>query len=89
MRKTVIKRVFLTDGTPNQILIPQDFIGSLSNEAILDALFQVGKDIWIGNEMYHMVHQDGMVRHWRYEVYTVIQYEKSWYDHLIDAVKRI
>lgn len=90
MRKTIIKRVFLISEDHQQTMVlPQDFIGTLPDQAILDALFEIGKDVWIGANMYHIVHQNGMIRHMRYEVATVTQYEKSWYDYLLDAVRRV
>ena len=89
MKKIQIKRVFLVDEANNCLIIPQDFLATLSNDVILGALYQPPRDIWIGNSLYHTIHQNGMIRHWRYEVVLVTEHEKSWYNHLIDAVRRI
>ena len=89
MKKTQIKRVFLMDGNTIRMVIPQDFLSTLSNEAILGAFYEVGRTVWIGHNLYHIVHQDGMIRHLRYEVSTVTQYEKSWYNLLIDTIRRL
>ena len=89
MKKIQIKRVFLVDEAHNYMVLPQDYIGTLTDAAILDSLYQLGRDVWIGNELYHIVHQDGQIRHLRYEVTLVTQYEKSWYNLLLDAVRRI
>ena len=89
MRKIIIKRVFLIDEDHQQMMIlSQDFIGTLPDQAILDALFEIGKDVWIGNSMYHLVRQNGQIHHLRYEVHTVTQYEKSWYNIIFDAFRR-
>jgi len=89
VKKIQIKRVFLVDEAHNYMVLPQDYIGTLTDAAILDSLYQLGRDVWIGNELYHIVHQDGQIRHLRYEVTLVTQYEKSWYNLLLDAVRRI
>ena len=88
MRKTMIKRVFLVGEDQQTIILSQDFIGTLSDDAILDALYEVGKNVWIGSNLYHIVYQDNMVRHLRYEIVPVVQYEKTWFDYLLDAVRR-
>lgn len=89
MKRNKIKRVFLISEDHKEIaVIPQDFLGTLSDEAILDGLYTVGCDVWIGNTMYHISHQGGMIRHLRYEVVPVVQYEKTWFDYLLDAVRR-
>lgn len=88
MKKVTIKRVFLVDDDHNYLIIPQDFFGTLSDEAILCAIHQRGKDEWIGNNLYRIIHQNGVIHHWRYEVATITQYEKSWYNYLIDIIRR-
>lgn len=71
MRKT-IKRVFLVDDMTNQsIVYGQDFLGSLPDFAILCALHEVEKTVWIGNELFHIVRSNGQVRYLRYEVCRV------------------
>lgn len=89
MRKTVIKRVCLVSPTGERMDILQDYIGTLPDNAILNALYETGKTVWIGQNLYKIQHSEGIVRHYRYEVYSVAQYTKSWYDLVLDAIRRI
>ena len=89
MRKILIKRVFLVDDNHNRIIIPQDFMGSISDTDILNTFYEIGRDVWIGNNLYHITHQNGQVRHLRYEVNTVIQYVPSWYNLLFSRLAGI
>lgn len=89
MRKTQIKRVCLVSPTGERMYFAQDFFGSLSDNTILSVFYEIGKTVWIGNTLYKLQHEQGVIRHYRYEVYPVTQYTKSWCDWLLDAVRRI
>ena len=89
MKKTIIKRVCLVSPNGERADYTQDFIGTLSDEAILGVFHEVGKTVWIGDHLYKIMRNEGVVRHYRYEVYVVTQYTKSWYDLLLDALRRI
>lgn len=88
MRKIQIKRVCLVSPTGERMDFAQDFIGTLSDEAILGVFHETGKTVWIGANLYKIQRHEGVIRHYRFEVYSVIQYTKSWYNILIDAVRR-
>lgn len=89
MKKIQIKRVCLVSPTGEHMDFAQDFIGTLSDNDILSIFYEVGKTLWIGDNLYKIQHGEGIVRHYRYEVYPVTQYVKSWYDTLLDVVRRI
>ena len=89
MRKIEVKRVFLVDETHEvSLLVAPDF-SPLPDREILGALFETGKDVWVGDTMYHMVRQNGQARLLRYKIRVVTQYEKSWYNMVLDALRRI
>lgn len=89
MKKIQIKRVCLVSPTGERMDFAQDFIGTLSDEAVLGTFHEIGKTIWIGESLYKIQRNEGIIRHYRYEVYPVTQYVKSWYNVLLDAVRRI
>ena len=89
MRKTIIKRVCLVSPEGERADLTDDFIGTLSDQAILDFLTQTGKTVWIGNNLYKIQWDNGIARHYRYEVYQITQYTKSLFDLVLDAVRRI
>ena len=90
MKKIQIKRVFLvSENHERNIIVNEDFLGSLSDQVILDALYTAGKDIWIGNQMYHITQQNGQIRHLRYEVVPITQYIPSWYNLIIQRLAGI
>ena len=72
MRKMKIKRVFLVDDmTGNSFIYGQEFFGTLSDYAILCAIHEIGKTVWIGRDLYHIVHMNGQIRRLRYEIHTL------------------
>lgn len=72
MKKTKIKRVFLiADESSRAFVLAQDFLASIPDKAILDSLYTIGRDVWIGETLYHIIRQDGMVRRMRYEIVTL------------------
>lgn len=89
MKKIQIKRVCLVSPTGERMDFAQDFIGTLSDDDILSVFHEIGKTTWIGSNLYKIQYDEGVIRHYRYEVYQVAQYIKSWYDTLLDAVRRI
>ena len=89
MKKITVKRVCLVNPEGVRMDFAQDFIPTLSDEAILGIFHETGKTVWIGNNLYKIQRNEGIIRHYRYEVYLVVQYTKSWYDLLLDAIRRI
>ncbi len=81
MKKTKIKRVFLVGKGEHNIMLEQEYFYTLSDKAILDSLYERGKTVWIGDNLYHIVN-DGQIHYLRYEVAPVTIYEPSWYNNL-------
>lgn len=88
MKKILIKRVCLVTPTGERIYSTDDYIGTLSDDAILSFLHTIGQTVWIGNNLYKIHYEGNTIQHYRYEIYTITQYTKSWFDLLIDAVRR-
>jgi hypothetical protein len=89
MKKIQLKRVCLVSPEGERMDFAQDFFPTLPDIAILGLFHELGKTVWIGDNLYKIQQEQGIVRHYRYEVYHVTQYTKSWYDLLLDAVRRI
>ncbi len=89
MKKKIIKRVGLVGPLGERMYYTHDFIGTLSDECILSVFDEAGKTVWIGDNLYKIQHEGETIRHYRFEVYSVTQYTKSWFDLLLDAIRRI
>ena len=90
MKRTIIKRVCLVDSNGNRREFSKDYIGTLPDSAILDALYTKYDNVWIGSNLYKVFRDgNGFISYWRYEVYEVLQCEKSRFDLWLDAVRRI
>ena len=86
MKKVIIKRLAYTMGYGDVKYGSVEYDGSLSDENILDAVHEVGKTQWIGSNLWLM---RGNVPLYQITVETFPQYTKSWYDYLLDAIRRI
>lgn len=80
MKNKKIKRVFLVDDTTNSFIIyHQDFLGTTSDEDILNSLYEVGKTIWFGTNLYHIIQQNGQVLYLRYEIRYIKTHSNFFY----------
>ena len=86
MKKVIIKRLAYTMGYGDVKYGSVEYDGSLSDENILGAVHEVGKTQWIGSSLWLM---RGNVPLYKITVETFPQYTKSWYDYLLDAIRRI
>lgn len=73
MKKIKVKRVCLVSPSGLRMDLAQDFLASLPDWTILAALHEVGKTVWIGDDLYKLQRDDGIIRHYKYEVYTIIR----------------
>ena len=86
MKKILVKRVVYIDHYGKEYIGGEEYSGSLSNHNILCSRHEVGKTQWFGNELWVM--RDG-VPTYRITVSPFYQYQKRWYELLLDAVRRI
>ena len=86
MRKTIVKRLAYSMGYGDVKYGSVEYDGSLSDENILGAVHEVGKTQWIGSSLWLM---HGNVPLYKITVETFPQYTKSWYDYLLDVIRRI
>lgn len=87
MKKTLIKHIVYTSPASGDTFIcdiPYD--GRLTDENILGAFHEVGKTKWVGHNLW-VVRDNQLV--YRLSIETTIQYTKSWYDLLLDALRRV
>lgn len=87
MRKIIVKRLVYSVPFTNEVMYGAEEYGAhLTDENILGAIHEVGKTQWIGSNLWLM---KGGVPRYRITVESFPQYTKSWFDYLIDAVRRI
>jgi hypothetical protein len=86
MKKVIVKRLAYSMGYGDVKYGSVEYDGSLSDENILGAVHEVGKTQWIGSSLWLM---RGNVPLYKITVETFPQYTKSWYDYLLDAIRRL
>ena len=87
MKKTLIKRLVYTSAyTGEEFIGATEYDGQLSNSNILGSIHEVGKTVWMGENLWLLI--EGTPTY-RINVEHFYQYTKSWFDYLIDAVRRI
>ena len=86
MKKVIVKRLAYSMGYGDVKYGSVEYDGSLTDENILGSVHEVGKTQWIGSSLWLM---RGNVPLYKITVETFPQYTKSWYDYLLDAIRRI
>jgi len=87
MKKILIKRLVYTCGRTGEELIgANEYDGYLTDANILGSIHEVGKTVWIGQALWLL--RDS-VPTYRITVFPFYQYQKRWYELLLDAVRRI
>lgn len=86
MKKVMVKRLVYTDGASPDRIGGHDYDGSLSDHNILCSVHEVGKTQWIGSSLWLMKNGRPI---YRITVTTVTQYQKSWYNNLMDSIRRV
>ena len=87
MKKRKIKRIVYTSPASGETFYgATEYDGNLTDYNILGAFHEVGKTKWIGDTLW-VVRDNQLI--YRLSVEPTVQYTKSWYDWLLDAVRRI
>jgi hypothetical protein len=86
MKKIQIKRLVYIGNCGESYIGGVEYDSALSDANILGSVHEVGKTEWIGNILWLL--RDG-VPSFRITVQPFTQYQKSWYDYLIDTIRRI
>lgn len=86
MKKVIVKRLVYSNGMGTVKFGNTEYDGKLSDDNILGAVHEIGKTQWIGESLWLM---RGNVPLYRITVEAFPQYTKSWYDYIIDAIRRI
>lgn len=87
MKVIKIKRlVFTSKYGGDSYISTTEYDGKLSNDNILGAFHTIGKTEWIDNELWVLINDEPI---YRITVETFYQYQKRWYENLLDAVRRI
>ena len=86
MRKIVVKRLVYSDGCSADRIGGHEYDGALTDANILGSVHELGKTQWIGQNLWLMRCGRPI---YRITVATFTQYQKSWYDLVLDALRRI
>ena len=86
MKKIQIKRLVSIDCYGEEYIGGIEYDGALTDHNILGSIHEVGKTTWIGNTLWLLC--DG-VPAYRITVQPFTQYQKRWYELLLDVVRRI
>ena len=86
MKKTIIKRLtYYAPHTGETMYGAEEYDAHLSDANILGAIHEVDKTTWIGEKLWLLVEDEPT---YRIDVERFYQYTKSWFDLLIDTVRR-
>ena len=86
MKRTTIKRLtYYAPHTGETMYGAEEYDVHLSDDNILGAIHEVGKTAWIDETLWLLVENEPT---YRINVERFYQYTKSWFDLLIDAVRR-
>lgn len=70
--KKIIKRVLLVHSSGDYATFTEEYPGSARDIDILNTLYEVGKNVWYGNELYKVVvDTNGNRAYFRYEVVRI------------------
>ena len=87
MKKILIKRlVYTCRHTGEELIGANEYDGHLTDANILSSIHEVGKTVWVGQALWLL--RDG-VPTYRITVLPFYQYQKRWYELLLDAIRRI
>ena len=86
MRKIQIKRLVYIDYRGDEYIGGIEYSGTLTDNNILGSVHEAGKTEWIGDSLWLLC--DGIPTY-RITVQPFTQYQKRWYETVLDAVKRI
>ena len=68
----IVKRVAIVHSSGAFAMLDQEFPHWARNIDILNTLYEVGKNTWIGNDLYKIVTDaNGCVCYFKYEIYKI------------------
>ena len=89
MKRVVIKRLMYQNLMTGEIAYGgTEYDGTLTDENILGCIHEVGKSIYREDYPCLILLRNGLMTH-RVTVEEFPQYQKCWYDLLLDALRRI
>ena len=95
MKRIKVKRLLYHSPNSGEVFYGgEEYDGNLTDDNILGSIHEVGKTVWTcpsaygvnGKELWTS-RDNALV--YRITVETFYQYQKSWYDWLLDAIRRI
>ena len=87
MKRITVKRLMYHSPNSGKTYIGGlTYDGDLTDANILGMVHEVGKTAWIGDELW-LVRGDQLV--YRITVEPFTQYQKSWYDLIMDWIRRV
>ena len=87
MKKITVKRLVYSIPYTSEVMYgAEEYDSHLSNDNILGVIHEVGKTAWINGALWLLVNGAPT---YRISVETFYQYTKSWFDLMLDAVRRI
>jgi len=86
MKRITIKRLVYVGPQGETLFGAEEYDANLSDDNILGLIHEVGKTAWMGETLWLLC--DGAPTY-RIDVERFYQYTKSWFDLLLDAVRRI
>ena len=86
MKKIQIKRLVYINCYGEEYIGGIEYDCTLTDNNILGSIHEIGKTAWIENTLWLLC--DG-VPTYRITVQPFIQYQKRWYETVLDAVRRI
>ena len=67
-----VKRVMLVHSSGDKAYFVEEYPYSARDCDILNTLYEVGKNVWIGDKLYKIMRDyNGCIAYFKYEVYTV------------------
>lgn len=86
MKRTKVKRLVFTNQYGGGYIGATEYDGKLTDDNILGAFHEVGKTVWKGRQLWMLVNGEPT---FRVTVEVFEQYQKCWYDRILDAISRI
>ena len=86
MKRVTIKRLVYVGPQGETHFGAEEFDAHLSDDNILGLIHAIGKTVWIGENLWLLCNGAPT---YRISVERFYQYTKSWFDLLLDAIRRI
>ena len=86
MKHTRVKRLVFTNQYGGGYIGADEYDYKLSDDNILGAFHEVGKTVWQGRQLWMLLDDKPT---FRVTVEVFDQYQKRWYEQILDAISRI